>query len=210
MGGRLWVDSEQGRGSTFHVELPFGIASGIAAPPASADFGGARLLIVDDNATNLRLIHDRATQWGLRADAADNSMAAIAAIDAAYQQGAPFAVVLVDDHMPGIDGFAVAEYIHRRPGLAGATVMMLNADDRTGDQARCRDLAISGCIVKPLTPRALLAAISSALVAAPAALTCPGSRHRVRGRHWRPSSAAGRRQQGEPAGRLRAARARRP
>jgi CheY-like chemotaxis protein len=69
--------------------------------------------------------------------------------------------------MPGMDGFAVAEHIRRRPAQAGATVVMLTSDDRAGDQARCRQLGMAGCLVKPVTRAGLLASITAALSAAP-------------------------------------------
>jgi two-component system sensor histidine kinase/response regulator len=167
MGGRIWVESEAGQGSTFHVELPLALGSSIAAAASApiADLRGVRVLVVDDNRTNRRLIHDLAVQWEMRPEIADSGAAAIVALDQAYERGEAFPLVLLDAHMPGVDGFEVAGHIRRRPALAGATVLMLTSDDRAGDQARCRELGMSSCLVKPLTRAALLSAITSALAA---------------------------------------------
>jgi two-component system sensor histidine kinase/response regulator len=112
-------------------------------------------------------VHDLVLQWGMRPEVADSGTAAIAALESAFQRGAAFPLVLLDAHMPGTDGFAVAEHIRQRRLLAGATVLMLTSDNRTGDQARCRQLGMSACLVKPLTRAALRSAITAALAATP-------------------------------------------
>ncbi len=169
MGGRLWVESREGHGSSFHVELPLAPALPASQPVVrtAVALDDLPVLVVDDNETNRRVIEAMVLQWRMRASTADSGDAAMSALEAAHQRDTAFRLVLLDAHMPGMDGFAVAEHIRRRPALAGATILMLTSDDRAGDAARCRSLGVSSYLVKPLTQRELLTAIVSALAEAP-------------------------------------------
>ncbi|HYE88412.1 MAG TPA: two-component regulator propeller domain-containing protein [Vicinamibacterales bacterium] len=170
MGGRLWVESEEGRGSVFHLELPFTATAATlpSAAPAAADLRDLAVLVVDDNDTNRRVIEGMVAHWGMRPLLAASGAAALTAIESAHRRGQAFPLVLLDAHMPGMDGFELARRIQLRPELAGATILMLTSDDRAGDSARCRELGVSCYLVKPMTRGELLTAITSALAAAPA------------------------------------------
>ncbi|HEV2985965.1 MAG TPA: two-component regulator propeller domain-containing protein, partial [Vicinamibacterales bacterium] len=169
MGGRLWVESEEGRGSTFHFTIRFGIGapSPVAAPATLADLKDAPVLVVDDNVTNRRLLGVMLEDWRMRPTMVDSGDAALAALADAHRRGSPFPLVLLDVQMPGMDGFAVAERIKERPALAGATILMLTSEDREGDAARCRRLGVSRYLIKPILRRELLADILDALSRAP-------------------------------------------
>ena len=168
MGGRLWVESEAGHGSTFHFQLPFGAGRPREATHvADVDLVDLPVLVVDDNDTNRRLISAMVEQWKMKPAAVAGGEAAIAWLESARRAGQSIPLVLLDAHMPDMDGFEVARAIRERPELACAAILMLTSDDRAGDTARCRELGISTYLVKPLAQRELLASIVSALAGAP-------------------------------------------
>ena len=164
MGGRIWVESEAGAGSTFQFTARFGLSAESERRPAA---GGARLrgllvLVVDDNATNRRILREMLTTWGMR-PRADGGEAALTALKEAAAAGEPFALVLLDGHMPGMDGFGLAERVRQLPQLAGVTMVMLTSAGHAGDVERCRQLGIGAYLMKPVKQSELLATILTAL-----------------------------------------------
>ena len=162
MGGRLWVESKPGQGSAFHFTAGFGIAAKpeTPAPAAEADLlENLPTLVVDDNATNRRILEETLSNWRMKPTLAEGGPGALEAMERALGENKPFPLVLLDAQMPGMDGFAVAEQIRSRPGLAAATIMMLTSDQHPGDAARCRELGIAACLTKPITQSALLDAV---------------------------------------------------
>ncbi len=166
MGGRIWVESALGKGRTFHFTVRLGLQEGMAtssAPAESPDLRNLAVLVVDDNATNRRILENILIGWQMRPTTADGEKAARSAMEQAKEAGNPFPLILLDAQMPGIDGFALAERIRQNPQLAGAVIMMLTSAGQRGDAARCRELGIAAYLTKPIKESELLEAIQIAL-----------------------------------------------
>lgn len=166
MNGRIWVDSEVGRGSTFHFTARFDIPTCPTlpgAPPDIANLIGLPVLIVDDNATNRRILVEMLTNWHMKPTAVDSGATALRLLQDAKMAGEPFALVLLDFQMPGMDGFAVAEQIRQHPELTAATVLMLTSGGQPGEVARCQELGIAAYLMKPIKQSELQDAIVAAL-----------------------------------------------
>ena len=165
MGGRLWVESAVGEGSRFHFTARLGPGPAVEEPPPPASLEGLAVLIVDDNATNCRILEEMLRQWRMKPTATSGGPEALEALGRAAEAGEPFPLVLLDAMMPGMDGFMLAEEIRKRPELAGAAVMMLSSGDRRGDAERCRALGLVRYLVKPVNQSDLLDALAQALSA---------------------------------------------
>jgi signal transduction histidine kinase/CheY-like chemotaxis protein len=162
MDGRIWVESELGKGSTFHLVISLSVQKDATSRPSHLEPARLRnlhALIVDDNFTNRRVLHGMLSRWGMKPTAVDGGRAALQAIEVAKNAGYPFPLILLDGQMPEMDGFMLAEQIHKDPALVNATIMMLTSAGHLGDAARCRELGISGYLVKPIRQGELLDAI---------------------------------------------------
>jgi len=166
MDGRIWVESELGKGSTFHLLISLAVQRGPALRPSHLEPAKLRdlhALIVDDNFTNRRVLHGILSRWGMKPTAVDGGRAALQAIEVAKSAGYPFPLILLDGQMPEMDGFTLAEHIHKDPELLNATIMMLTSAGHLGDATRCRELGISAYLVKPIRQGELLDAICQVL-----------------------------------------------
>jgi PAS domain S-box-containing protein len=165
MQGHMWVESEPGRGSTFHFTAQFGIdPEPIEAPrTAIATLHSLRVLVVDDNATSRGIVREMLESWEMVPVTVGGGAAALIELERAYCDGQPYSVVLVDADMPQMDGFSLAESIGRDSQIAGALVMMLGAATEQMDIVRCRTLGVSRYLRKPVVSSSLLNAIVTAL-----------------------------------------------
>jgi two-component system, sensor histidine kinase and response regulator len=166
MGGRIWLESAVGRGTQFHFTVRLKLSSKKAESDVMVPLetlNQLRILVVDDNKTNRRILHGMLTRWGARTTCAASGSEALSELDAACSAARPYQMVLTDMHMPGMDGFGLVQEIRSRPEISPVTVVMLTSAGHSGDAEHCRKLGIHSYLYKPVRRQELLAAILRAL-----------------------------------------------
>ena len=162
MHGRLWVESEAGIGSTFHFTIDLGLSSiQVAGDTSAIDLEGLRVLVVDDNATNRRILGETLAKWGMRSVAVDGGHAALELLG--QREANQYDLIIVDGHMPGLNGYDLAEKIRALPGRRDALIMMLTSLADAGQRNRCHQLGITSVLTKPVMRPELLQAILGVL-----------------------------------------------
>jgi PAS domain S-box-containing protein len=163
MGGHMWVESKPGVETKFHFTLPLVLA----AEPVKASPGerfdllrGVKVLIVDDNGTNRRILEMSLKRWGMLPKSVEGGAEAIVELLAASATGKLYELIICDVLMPGMDGFSFVERVRQEPKLSTAKIMMLTSAGQRGDAARCEGLGISAYAMKPVRQSELQDVIS--------------------------------------------------
>jgi signal transduction histidine kinase/CheY-like chemotaxis protein len=164
--GRIWVESDQGKGSSFHFTARFEVSS--APLEQTVDLRlealrGLRALVVDDNYTNRRILHEMLLRWKMCPELAESGANAITMLRGAALEKLPYPLVIVDRHMPEMDGFTLLETIHADPALQSTAIMMLTSGDQPEDSRRCQELGVAEYAIKPVSQQELLKLILRAL-----------------------------------------------
>ncbi|MBW3631186.1 MAG: response regulator, partial [Gemmatimonadetes bacterium] len=161
MGGRIWVESVAGKGSHFHFTANFGL-QGEAAEKRPAGFPSVyrlRVLVVDDNETNRRILEEMLAGWQMSPTVAGSGDAALASLQRAEARGRPFQLVLLDAMMPGMDGLTFAEHVREHPQWAGLPMIILSSAGRGPEVERTAKVGIARYLNKPVKQSDLLDAI---------------------------------------------------
>jgi two-component system sensor histidine kinase/response regulator len=164
MRGKIWVESEPGKGSNFHFTVCLGMdRAGLVPSTEEVPLAGIPVLVVDDNFTNRRILTEMFWMWQMKPTEAASAQEALAHLRRASERGNPFALVVTDVHMPEMDGFDLADRIRNAPNLANVVILMLTSGEKRGDILRCRGLGVSAYLMKPVRRVELRAAIVKAM-----------------------------------------------
>jgi signal transduction histidine kinase/DNA-binding response OmpR family regulator len=165
MGGRIWVESKPGFGSTFHFNARFGLQKlpALLKEVAVPELANLPVLIVDDNATNRRLLQETLQGWGMSPTMVENGPDALATLEKMQTLGTRFPLVLLDASMPQMDGYAIAAKIKNDPKFGTSEIVMLTSVGLRGDAAKCREIGISAYLTKPIERSDLLQVIKLVL-----------------------------------------------
>jgi signal transduction histidine kinase/DNA-binding response OmpR family regulator/HPt (histidine-containing phosphotransfer) domain-containing protein len=166
MGGRIWLESQPGQGTQFHFTVRLKVSSrkteaDVVVPLETLN--GVRILVVDDNQTNRRILHGILTRWGAQITCVESAIEALSELDSMSKGEQHYQLLLTDLQMPGTDGFGLVQEIRHRPEVYPVTVVMLTSAGHSGDAEHCRELGIHSYLCKPVRKQELLATILRAL-----------------------------------------------
>jgi signal transduction histidine kinase/CheY-like chemotaxis protein len=179
MGGEIDLKSIPGEGTTvnFHAYFDVSHRSQPAPPiPSEEDLRGMRTLIIDDNATNRRILSELTGQWEMKPHTCDSGESGLAELSRAASEGNPYRLLLLDEHMPGMDGMEVLDRIRQNPALQNIVIMMLTSQDQVESAARCRQRGVETYLIKPISSSDLHGSIRLAIgVHTPAITVTPAA-----------------------------------
>jgi two-component system, sensor histidine kinase and response regulator len=171
MGGTIWVDSEPGRGSSFHFTASLKVSPRAAKRPVEPEIvRDLRVLVADDNAANRRILQAMLVSWNMRPKLVNDGPEALSALEEARRRGNPFRLAILDGMMPGLDGSEVASRIRNDPALAATRIMLLTSASPEAMIQRVRSGCVDVHLKKPILQSDLLDAILR-LMDGPAPLT---------------------------------------
>jgi PAS domain S-box-containing protein len=166
MGGRIWVESEIGKGSEFHFTCKFLKGNKTASDQeqiAGRALPGINVLVADCNEINREIFSEMLKNWGMNATRAGSGQEALDLLGNAQKEGDPFRLAILDAGMPGMDGFEIFERMKSNTELGCEVIMLVSLNRHLADTERCRILGVKHCLTKPIGQSELLDAILSAL-----------------------------------------------
>ncbi|MEP6605658.1 MAG: PAS domain S-box protein, partial [Nitrosospira sp.] len=165
MGGTIWVESEPGKGTTFHFTVRLAIPEKQSVPVQRLPgiVNKMPVLVVDDNITHRQILADILNSWSMQPTLTKGGREGLAEMQRMAALGTSFPLVLLDSRMPEFDGFELAQCIKDTPALAGTTIMMLSSSDASDEIERCKALSITHFLRKPIKQSELFNAITSAM-----------------------------------------------
>jgi CheY-like chemotaxis protein/putative methionine-R-sulfoxide reductase with GAF domain/HPt (histidine-containing phosphotransfer) domain-containing protein len=167
MGGRIWMESQPGAGSVFHISLPLKNEIRSQVEVASAQLAGCSVLLVDDNASHRSVMREMLVHWGLRVTEARNGEEAVGAIGRTPADNPTFDLILLDREMPDMDGFAAVDRMVHCGVASERIVMMIPAHSLHADTDRCRARGVPSHLVKPVKQAELQQAMRMVLEGTP-------------------------------------------
>ena len=167
MGGRIWAESEPGKGSAFHFTARLGLAE-TPAPTVDpvrpgSELEGISVLVADESATSRTILQEMLAGWGIRSVAVAGISPAMTALTTAIAEGDPFSVVILDIRISGGSGFELVRNIRRAPAEGGPVVIVLTPGPRAGDEEISRTLGIAAYLHKPVSQSELMDAMMIAI-----------------------------------------------